>query len=179
MLRNYLNRKKMSTELVKKSLWMLFGITLFKALDSIIISLIYYTFHQVLENNYYFVSKVKLFILSIIIGLYLIAIIYFAISIAKKSHSKLFRIKENIPIYTFIATLIIAIFLEPLTLYISKKKIENAFNVLSKAEYMSTINLSSMDEFLRNSIYICRWSAFIILVAYLFVFMNRLKHKTY
>jgi len=168
----------MTKELINQSLRMLYGVTLFKAIDSIIVSIIHFVFLQTIEKEYFFVPKVNLFILSTIISLYVIAIAIFAIAITKKARSKTFQLKQQIPLYKFVITLLPAIALEPLVLYLSEKRMETLFNDPSRFDYMSSLNLSVIDAFLRHSIYLCKWSAFAILLVYFLFLMKRLRPKT-
>ncbi|WP_092465610.1 hypothetical protein [Winogradskyella thalassocola] len=159
----------MTTSLIKKTLWIIYGAVALIAIDSIITSIVYYIFHLTIENNYQFSSKIKLYIFGATLGLYLLSACLLAFFITKKSRLKNYKIKERLPVLPFLIAISIAITLKPLTLYFSEKKLENALDDLSKTNYMSSLNLSSINEFITNSIYICKWSTIIVLVLYLFI----------
>lgn len=167
----------MNGRLIKKTLWIIFGITAFIAIDSLIYSITYYIFHHFLDNSYAFSTKTEGYIFIIILCLYLTATAVIAYSITKRTRSKDYIIKENIPIITFLITLIIAIFFKDLTNSASDKKLEVMFNNISKMEYMSSLNLSSVNTFLLDSMHVGKWLAIICLVIYLFILSRYSKTK--
>ena len=166
----------MTTGLIKKALWIIYGTFALIAIDSIITFIAYYFFHLAIDNNYQFSAKVKLYIFIATLSLYLISGGLVAYLITKKSRLKNYKIKENIPIVSFVIVFIIAIALKPLTFYFSEKILENALDDLSNINYMSSLNLSSINEFLTNSIFISKWSTIILLVLYLFI-LNKYAKK--
>ncbi len=167
----------MKRDFVIRILWLLFGISLFKAIDSIIISVAYFTFHQMLENNYAFNTKIKGFIFGVILVSYLLVFVSFIIFITKKLRKKEFDLNKNIPKILFFLVAVIAIILEPLTLYLSDKKIKSIFDDLNQLDYISSINLSSLEGFLNNTIFACKWTTFTLLIIYLFILLSRLNKK--
>jgi len=166
----------MTTSLIKKTLWIIYGTVALIAIDSIITAIVYYLFHLTIENNYQFSSKIKSYLFIATLSLYVLSACIIAFWVTKKSRLKHYKGKENMPLLPFLALLISAIVIKPFTFYSSDKKLESALNDMSNTDYISSLNLSSISEFITNTIYICKWSTIILLVLYLFI-LNRYVKK--
>jgi hypothetical protein len=161
----------MKSKALQNILWILFCFAIIEAVKAIFSFIIYTYFHIALELEIF-----TLYIISTILVLCLFLFDFtavFVLNYLNQESFKLVKLNQKPPLRLFVITLVIAVFLNPITKALDSWHIESLFSIVANDEYMSIINLVEVYSIMNLAIELCFWSVFIFLFVYFWYYLRK------